>query len=223
MLPYEEAKAAMDLAEKECMRAGPTVDPNYRGHGVQLEFVVEDHKMFTMPWSASITYLKREHTDWEERICAENVEHDYNFNYFSDNAKLPAGRHAGFLRRQFETVLHPLRARAACRSAAGSRQETILFVGNSFTYGELSPVKTYKANTVTDLNRSGVGGVPALFKAFAAQAGLDYDVSLETVPGVGLDYHYAEKRPLLDRSWDEVVLQSFSTLDQIVPAIPRCW
>src|ERR1700687_5275073 len=92
--------------------------------------------------------------------------------------------------------------------------KTILFVGNSFTYGELSPVKTYKANTVTDLNKTGVGGVPALFKAFAAQAGLDYDVSLETVPGVGLDYHYAEKRPLLDRKWDEVGLQSYSTLDQ---------
>jgi len=90
MLPYEQAKAAMDLAEKEWMRAGPTVDPNYRGHGVQLEFVVEDQKMFTMPWSASITYLKRERTDWEERICAENVEHDYNFKYFAaENVKLP--------------------------------------------------------------------------------------------------------------------------------------
>ena len=52
MLPYDQAKAAMDLAEKEWMRAGPTVDPNYRGHGVQLEFMVEDQKMFTMPWSA---------------------------------------------------------------------------------------------------------------------------------------------------------------------------
>lgn len=43
---------------------------------------------------------------------------------------------------------------------------------------------------------------------------MDYDVSLETVPGVGLDYHYAQKRPLFDRRWDDVVLQSFSTLDQ---------
>lgn len=91
---------------------------------------------------------------------------------------------------------------------------TILFVGNSFTYGELSPVKTYKANTVTDLNKTGIGGVPALFKAFASEAGLNYDVSLETVPGVGLDYHFAEKRHLLDHKWDEVVLQSYSTLDQ---------
>jgi hypothetical protein len=92
--------------------------------------------------------------------------------------------------------------------------KSILFVGNSFTYGELSAVKTYKAKSVVDLNKTGVGGVPALFKAFATQAGLDYDVSLETVPGVGLDYHYNEKRPLLDRKWDEVVLQSYSTLDQ---------
>src|SRR6185436_20303612 len=92
--------------------------------------------------------------------------------------------------------------------------KTILFVGNSFTYGALSPVQTYKANTVTDQNKTGIGGVPALFKAFAMQAGLDYDVSLETVPGVGLDYHYAEKRALIDSTWDDVVLQSFSTLDQ---------
>jgi hypothetical protein len=98
--------------------------------------------------------------------------------------------------------------------------KTILFVGNSFTYGELSPVRSYKSNTVTDLNKTGVGGVPALFKAFATQAGLDYDVSLETVPGVGIDYHYAEKRPLLDRRWDEVVLQSISVLDQNRPGDP---
>ena len=93
-------------------------------------------------------------------------------------------------------------ALAALSAAQPALAKTILFVGNSFTYGELSPVKSYKANTVTDLNRSGIGGVPALFKAFAVQAGLDYDVSLETVPGVGLDYHYAEKRSLLDRRWD---------------------
>lgn len=91
--------------------------------------------------------------------------------------------------------------------------KTILFVGNSFTFGALSPVQTYRANTVTDLNKGGVGGVPALFKAFALKAGLDYDVSLETVPGVGLDHHYAQKRALIDSKWDEVVLQSYSTLD----------
>ena len=111
-------------------------------------------------------------------------------------------------------------ALVAVIAAQPALAKTILFVGNSFTYGELSPVRSYKANTVTDLNKGGVGGVPALFKAFATQAGLDYDVSLETVPGVGIDFHYANKRSLIDRRWDEVVLQSFSTLDQNRPGDP---
>jgi len=109
-------------------------------------------------------------------------------------------------------------ALALCAQTADAK--TILFVGNSFTYGELSPVMHYGSSTVTDLNGTGIGGVPALFKAFVSQAGLDYDVVVETVPGVGLDYHYANKRPLLDRKWDEVVLQSFSTLDAAHPGDP---
>ena len=59
--------------------------------------------------------------------------------------------------------------------------ETILFVGNSFTFGADSPpVQAYRPETVTDLNREGIGGVPALFKSFTREAGLAYDVSLET-------------------------------------------
>src|SRR5579871_2612958 len=113
-----------------------------------------------------------------------------------------------------------LAALALIVSAQTAGAKTILFVGNSFTYGELSPVKDYRPNSVTDLNGTRVGGVPALFKAFTAEAGLDYDVSLETVPGVGLDYHYDNKRTVLDRKWDEVVLQSFSTLDAEHPGDP---
>src|SRR5690349_21786317 len=70
---------------------------------------------------------------------------------------------------------------------------SILFIGNSFTYGEGSPARFYRADTVTDLNKEGIGGVPALFKSFTQQAGLTYDVFLETRPGVGLDYHLANK------------------------------
>src|ERR1700712_5721745 len=54
--------------------------------------------------------------------------------------------------------------------------ESVLFIGNSFTYGALSPVWKYRAASVTDLNGGGVGGVPALFKLFANEAKLDYDV-----------------------------------------------
>src|ERR1700752_4997353 len=42
--------------------------------------------------------------------------------------------------------------------------ETILFVGNSFTFGAETPlVQGYRPDTVTDLNHEGIGGVPALF------------------------------------------------------------
>ena len=52
--------------------------------------------------------------------------------------------------------------------------ESVLFIGNSFTYGQGSAVRFYRNSTVTDLNHEGIGGVPALFKSFTDQAGLDY-------------------------------------------------
>lgn len=55
--------------------------------------------------------------------------------------------------------------------------ESILFVGNSFTFGAHSPVMRYRPDVVRDLNKEGIGGVPALFKTFAEQAGLDWTVS----------------------------------------------
>jgi len=95
----------------------------------------------------------------------------------------------------------------------GALAESILFVGNSFIYGARSPVKRYGADTVTDLNGAGFGGVPALFKAFTHQVGLNYEVSLEAAGGTGLDFHYTEQLPLLDRKWDQVVLSGNSLLD----------
>ena len=102
--------------------------------------------------------------------------------------------------------------------------ESILFVGNSFTYGEpagAAPiVQYYRPQTVTDLVGTGIGGVPALFKAFTVQAGLDYSVSLETQGGTGLDYHYNNRLALINQPWDNVVLQSYSTLDANRPGNP---
>lgn len=105
----------------------------------------------------------------------------------------------------------------ASAPAVTAATRTILFVGNSFTYGALSPVERFRADSVTDLNGTGVGGVPALFKAFTLAAGLDYRVSLETVGGAGLEQHWTEKRALIDRAWDVVVLQGYSTLDREKP------
>jgi hypothetical protein len=103
-------------------------------------------------------------------------------------------------------------------TAAGT---SVLFIGNSFLFGSGSAVRFYRANTVTDLNNEGIGGVPALFKSFTQQAGLDYDVSLETRGGVGLDFHLANKLNVIgSRGWDAVVMHGYSTLDADKPRDP---
>ena len=106
---------------------------------------------------------------------------------------------------------------ATANAVAGS----ILFVGNSFTYAWGSPVRYYRADTVTDLNSHGVGGVPALFKSFTAQVGLSFDVYLETEPGVGIDWHLDNRLSVIgQRPWDTVVMHGFSTLDPKKPGDP---
>jgi hypothetical protein len=109
--------------------------------------------------------------------------------------------------------------------AAPAWSRTILFMGNSFTFGANTPVKVYQPETVTDLNGKDangrtIGGVPALFKQMTKEAGLDYQVSLETDPGKGLDYHWDNKMAQDDKAWDDVILQSFSTLDEAKPGDP---
>jgi hypothetical protein len=106
---------------------------------------------------------------------------------------------------------------AAAALAASHAPRTILFVGNSFTFGAESPVMTYRTDSVTDLNGDGMGGVPALFKRFADESGLRYDVSLETAAGQTLAWHLANKGSVIDRRWDAVVLQQYSTLDPDKP------
>lgn len=120
---------------------------------------------------------------------------------------------------------HVILAGALASVALTASATTILFVGNSYTYGDpagAAPiVKNYRPDLVTDLNGSGIGGVPALFKAMTMEAGLRYDVSLETVPGVGLDHHYQQKLNIIVKPWDMVLLQSYSTLDATRPGNPE--
>ena len=109
-------------------------------------------------------------------------------------------------------------ALATPQAAAPTR---LLFIGNSFTFGELSPVHFWRSASVADLNDEGIGGVPALVKAMTVEAGLDYDVSLETHPGVGLDWHLANKLDALTRRpYDVVVMHGYSTLDAAKPGDP---
>lgn len=114
---------------------------------------------------------------------------------------------------------------AGVMSASGLAQAqshpSVLFIGNSFIYAFGSPVRFYRAETVTDLNGEGTGGVPALFKSFAQQAGLDYEVFLETRGGTGLDFHLDNKLDVIGRrGWDKVVMHGFSMLDAQKPGDP---
>ncbi|MBA3940986.1 MAG: PEP-CTERM sorting domain-containing protein [Sphingopyxis sp.] len=119
-----------------------------------------------------------------------------------------------------ESAPAPTAAGATPSTPAKAAPKTILFIGNSFTQGAHSAARNWRAGSVTDLNNAGYGGVPALFKLFTQQAGLAYDVSLETQGGKSLGFHYDERRQLFDRPWDIVVLQEFSTLDRDKPGDP---
>ena len=110
-----------------------------------------------------------------------------------------------------------------CTPAAAWAQSdtTVLFIGNSFTYGHGSPVRFYRSDTVTDLNNTGIGGVPALFKSFTTQVGSNYDVYVETQPGSGLDFHLKNRLGTIGRrAWDLVVMHGQSTLDFEDPGNP---
>jgi hypothetical protein len=123
--------------------------------------------------------------------------------------------------RPCRRVVLLLTAMGGLGSLAGAAQaESILFIGNSFTYGALASVQNFRTDSVTDLRGTNIGGVPALFKAFTSQAGLDYDVFLETQPGSNLDYHYNNQLPLIDRAWDKVVMHGQSNLDFAAPNNP---
>jgi hypothetical protein len=73
-----DAAKAKEAAERHMKEDGPAglggnvaVDPDYKGMGLQLQFTVEDDKVFTAPWSANVTY-RRIKGPWTEQVCAEN-------------------------------------------------------------------------------------------------------------------------------------------------------
>jgi hypothetical protein len=113
---------------------------------------------------------------------------------------------------------------------------SVLFVGNSYTFGRVDPVMSYNAANVRDLtapvpgtsfaNTSGSnafephpwGGVPGIFKKLAVQAGLNVDVALSTRNAASLRGHMLNTNPaawdlrgnLALQTWDKVVLQEQS-------------
>jgi hypothetical protein len=82
LLDYADAKEGLERDAKENRRAPVGIDRSYRGKHLQLQFTVEDPGVFTMPWTATITY-GRGSDEWPETVCAENT-HEYYNNKESD-------------------------------------------------------------------------------------------------------------------------------------------
>ena len=99
LLDYEAAKDGLDRDARE--NYGPrapeseiqpyNMDPNYRGKYLQLLFTVEDPGVFTMPWSATVTY-GRPLGEWLENVCADNP-HKYGTE---KDAQVPTAEKADF-------------------------------------------------------------------------------------------------------------------------------
>jgi hypothetical protein len=78
LIDYDDVKTAMIRNIRENIKIGEMdFDRNYRGKHLQLQFTVEDQGVFTMPWSATITYARPDH-EWEEHVCAENTIEFYS-------------------------------------------------------------------------------------------------------------------------------------------------
>jgi hypothetical protein len=127
----------------------------------------------------------------------------------------------------------------AASSAALAAPPSVLFVGNSYTFGRLDPVMSYNAANVDDLTRprpelpppnftstAGTnawephpwGGVPGIFKALADEAGFEFDVSISARNAASLRGHFLNtananwdlRGNIARRKWDFVVVQEQS-------------
>ena len=126
-------------------------------------------------------------------------------------------------------------------SALQAEPISVLFVGNSYTFGRVDPVMSYNSANVRDLtaamaaaNATGSnafephpwGGVAGIFKQFTVQAGLDYDVALSTRNAASLRGHFLNTNAagwdlrgnIASQTWSKVVLQEQS--DEALPKQP---
>jgi hypothetical protein len=149
--------------------------------------------------------------------------------------------------RSFQAALLMAAVTAWASPAPGLAADpvSVLFVGNSYTFGRVDPVMSYNTANVDDLTRprpelpdpnftetAGTrawephpwGGVPGIFKQLADQAGLPYQVALSTRNAATLRGHFLNtanadwdlRGNIASRKWDVVLLQEQS--DAALPA-----
>jgi hypothetical protein len=117
--------------------------------------------------------------------------------------------------------------------AVQAQSTSVLFVGNSFTFGRADPVMSYNHQNVRDLTEGMLnanalgsnlyeprpwGGVPGIFQHLTVQAHLNYDVAMSTRNAATLRGHLLNTNPagwdlrsnLASQTWNQVVLQEQS-------------
>jgi hypothetical protein len=142
-------------------------------------------------------------------------------------------------------LLRGLAAAATLLAATAAQAESlsILFVGNSYTFGRVDPVMSYNFDNVRDLteamfntNPAGSnlfeprpwGGVPGIFERLSSQAGLGVDVAMSTRNAATLRGHFLNTNPagwdlrgnVASQTWDIVVLQAQSAEPLTTPGAP---
>src|SRR6516162_3786202 len=76
LIDYDATREAHEWGSKENGRGRGAIDYDYKGKGLQLQFTVEDEGVFTMPWSATVTY-RRALGEWPEMACSESLRSTY--------------------------------------------------------------------------------------------------------------------------------------------------
>jgi hypothetical protein len=99
LIDDETAKEAQERSAKENVRLQAAdfafaANPNDKSKGLQLQFTVEDEGVFTVPWSATVTYrrpLSPLVAQWPEYACSENIQW-----YSGTDAAVPAANKPDF-------------------------------------------------------------------------------------------------------------------------------
>jgi len=100
LIDNEQAKEGVRRANKDNVlpqfNNPPSVDFNSKGKWLQLLFTVDDPNVFTMPWSATVTFGPSTQAAgpeaWPEDVCAENP-HKYGTE---EDVQLPTAKVADF-------------------------------------------------------------------------------------------------------------------------------
>lgn len=122
--------------------------------------------------------------------------------------------------------------KSACNAERGSVC-SVLFVGDSYTHGRYTPVRTFNAQTlgepwrppqVIDENYGQTGkrqepenepgpwgGIPGIFSELAQQMDLSYEVHIEAISATSLEKNYdAASDVIAQAGWQAVVLQELT-------------